>query len=112
MHNILNEGFHMKNILFFSGLFISVSLFAENTPKPYQYWEFDTRNPLALRKELDHLPVYVKQGNHEALSQLALKMHTWKKQGCPEGYAYGEVRSNIVATQNHFYTIGERDHAE
>lgn len=101
-----------KQLIFLSGLLISVSIFGENARKPYQYWEFDKQNPAAFGKELDHLPVYVKQGNHEALSQLALKMTTWKKDGCPEGYTYGKVRSNILATQNHFYTIGERDHAE
>jgi hypothetical protein len=102
----------LSSLLFFSGLLSSVSIYAGDTRKPYQYWEFDKHNPASLGKELDHLPVYVKQGNHEALSQLALKMTTWKKKGCPEGYAYGTVRSNILATQHHFYTIGERDYAE
>jgi hypothetical protein len=80
--------------------------------RPYpktHYWQYDPENPKAFEKELYRLPLYVKEGNVEAVSQLRAKMQEWDAQGYPGGYSYARIKNGIFEDYRDF--LKEKDEA-
>jgi hypothetical protein len=77
--------------------------------KKVLYWQYDPESPKALETELYRLPLYVKEGNVEAVSQLRTKMQEWEKQGCPGNYSYTRINNGIFEAYRDF--LKEKDEA-